>query len=395
MNYILHDRYPRNFYPLTLTRPISELRLGALTLAEKWTRWLRVKNVFYTCENQLQDKFPKHVELDNVVIDSCLLPNKLVAQTILNLLDNQAVMLGDKVVAMRVSGDKIKDKALPIHLNELTNEETTFLVLPDDTAYLEKLTQLFTNCGDYLTEDFAFITKGRKFETPHQSNLLIGEKVFIRKGAKVKGCILNSETGPIYIDKGAEVMEGCTLRGPLYIGKGTVLKMGAKVYGPSSFGPECRVGGEVSNSVFQGYSNKGHDGFLGNSILGEWCNLGADTNTSNLKNNYGNVKRYSYDNRTFTDSGLQFCGLIMGDHSKSAINTQFNTGTTVGVFANVFYSTFPPKYIPCFSWNGDDQQSEYDFEKALELAETVMSRRHVKLTEPDVKILRNIFDRKI
>jgi UDP-N-acetylglucosamine diphosphorylase/glucosamine-1-phosphate N-acetyltransferase len=207
----------------------------------------------------------------------------------------------------------------------------------------------------------------------------------------VEACTLNTRNGPIYIGKDAEVMEGCLIRGPFALGDRAQLKMGAKIYGPTVIGPECRVGGEVNNSVITGFSNKAHDGFLGNSVLGEWCNLGADTNNSNLKNTYGNVQVWSYAEGRQVDTGAQFCGLFMGDHAKSGINTMFNTGTVVGPCANVFGGGFPPKHIPGFAWGGADGFDVYDIERAIATARRVMDRRHIPLSSVDEGVLRYVF----
>jgi UDP-N-acetylglucosamine diphosphorylase/glucosamine-1-phosphate N-acetyltransferase len=242
--------------------------------------------------------------------------------------------------------------------------------------------------------DFVLLTDVRRSSSIIGFNTVIGDQslLFVEEGATVEASVINTKGGPVYIGRGAEVMEGCLIRGPFALGEGAQLKMGAKIYGATSVGPECRVGGEVNNSVIMGYSNKAHDGFLGNSVLGEWCNLGADTNNSNLKNTYGEVKAWSYADNAMTGTGLQFCGLIMGDHSKSGINTMFNTGTVVGVCANVFDGGFPPKHIPSFSWGGRDATA-YDFTKAVDTARRVMERRHVTLTPIEEAILRHVHDR--
>lgn len=255
---------------------------------------------------------------------------------------------------------------------------------------IERPWHVFQFCGDAITNDFHFLTEGRRSATISALNTVIGDPklIFLEEGAQVEASILNTTKGPIWIGKDAEVMEGCMIRGPFALGEHAQLKMGTKIYGACSFGPECRVGGEVNNSVIQGYSNKGHDGFLGNSVLGEWCNLGADTNTSNLKNTYGEVKAWSYMDEALVDTGQQFLGLVMGDHAKSSINTMFNTGTVAGVCANVFGSGFPPKHIPSFTWGGD---GTYTLDKALATCEMVMERRNVPLTQEDRSILEHIF----
>jgi UDP-N-acetylglucosamine diphosphorylase/glucosamine-1-phosphate N-acetyltransferase len=224
------------------------------------------------------------------------------------------------------------------------------------------------------------------------SNTLIGERIFIEEGAQAEAATFNSLSGPIYLGKDSLVMEGSVVRGGLSLGERSQLKLAAKIYGPTTIGPHCKVGGEVSNSVIMGYANKGHDGFLGNSVLGEWCNLGADTNTSNLKNNYAEVRLWSYESKRFESTGLQFCGLIMGDHSKSGINTMFNTGTLVGVSSNIFGGGFPRNFIPSFSWGGSSGFTEYRFDKAMETAEKVMGRRGIELDEVERAVLRHVFD---
>jgi UDP-N-acetylglucosamine diphosphorylase/glucosamine-1-phosphate N-acetyltransferase len=251
---------------------------------------------------------------------------------------------------------------------------------------------LFQFCGQAIAHDFKLLTEGRRSERLSAMNTVFGDPnlIFLEEGAVVEASILNTKNGPIYIGKGAEVMEGCMLRGPIVVGDHAQLKMGAKIYGPSAFGPESRVGGEVNNSVILGYSNKGHDGFMGNSVLGEWCNLGADTNTSNLKNTYGNVQVWSYAEDKQAETGLQFCGLLMGDHSKSGINTMFNTGTVVGVAANVFGGGFPAKHIPGFSWGGANGFETYDIERAISTARKVMERRNIPLTAVDEAVLRHV-----
>jgi UDP-N-acetylglucosamine diphosphorylase/glucosamine-1-phosphate N-acetyltransferase len=235
---------------------------------------------------------------------------------------------------------------------------------------------------------------GRISQPLSETNRLLGspELLFIEEGASVECSILNTKTGPIYVGKDAEVLEGCMLRGPLAMCEHSVTKMGTKIYGATTLGPHCKVGGEINNSVMFGYSNKGHDGFLGNSVIGEWCNLGADTNNSNLKNNYGIVKIWNYDTENYENTGLQFCGLFMGDHSKSGINTMFNTGTVVGVSANIYGAGFPEKFIPSFSWGGADGMMTYRAEEAIDAAERMMKRRNIELTYEDEQILRTVFE---
>ena len=237
------------------------------------------------------------------------------------------------------------------------------------------------------------ITKNRKSQPiPAGVNTVNQENIFLEEGAKLTFCTLNASTGPIYIGKDAEIMEGCIVRGALAMCDNSVLKLGAKIYGATTIGPHSKVGGEVNNSVLMGYSNKGHDGFLGNSVLGEWCNLGADTNNSNLKNNYAEVRLWDYNTGRFAKTGLQFCGLMMGDHSKCGINTMFNTGTVVGVSANIFGSGFPRNFIPSFSWGGASGFTVYKTNKVFEVANEVMKRRKISFDDIEKRILENVYE---
>ncbi len=390
MNFILNDEHPVAFYPLTLTRPVSGLRAGMMTIKEKWQLLLKTESIGDRCEPYLSKKFPHKLASDNVLIDSRLIPNKELAKACQRLLNNEALVSNNKCLAIRVDGNALKNEDAPLALEDFIDSNTKVSQFTGKVIQLQKLTDLFLSNHEYIRLDYDLLTKEKKSEKLNKTNTVIGDELFVAGKVKANCSVFNTETGPIYIDEGAEVMEGCMLRGPLYIGKGAVIKMGAKIYGATTIGPECRVGGEVSNSVMTGYSNKGHDGFMGNSILGEWCNLGADTNTSNLKNNYSEVKIWNFEKGDYTGSGLQFCGLLMGDHSKAAINTQFNTGTTVGVMANVFASGFPAKYIPSFSWLGDENNASFKIDKALQLAKDVMSRRHVDFTKADAEILTHL-----
>jgi UDP-N-acetylglucosamine diphosphorylase/glucosamine-1-phosphate N-acetyltransferase len=243
-----------------------------------------------------------------------------------------------------------------------------------------------------LEADFDLLTTGRKSAPVHESCTVIGDRIFLEEGAKATASILNTTTGPIYLAKNAEIMEGCVVRGGLALGEYSALKLGTKIYGATTLGPHSKVGGEVNNSVILGYSNKGHDGFLGNSALGEWCNIGADTNNSNLKNNYDEVKVWSYVSKRFAKTGQQFCGLIMGDHSKSGINTMFNTGTVVGVSANVYGAGFPRNFIASFSWGGPQGTMEYKIDKALDTANRMMQRRGLAVDEVEQEILQSVYE---
>jgi len=252
---------------------------------------------------------------------------------------------------------------------------------------------LFTQNHRAIRDDFDRMTQGRTSQKlPDYVTCINPDQIFVEEGAEVLPCTLNASNGPIYIGRKATVMEGCHLRGPLAVCESATLKMGAKIYTGTTIGPHAKVGGEITNSVINGFSNKAHDGYMGNTVIGEWCNIGADTNTSNLKNNYAPIKLWNYQEERFTPTGQQFCGLIMGDHSKCGINTMFNTGTVVGVNANIYGGGFPRNFIPSFSWGGSHGFKSYQLDKALEVAEIVMKRRNVSLSKADHHILTAIFD---
>jgi len=383
MNYILFDGPVRTaLLPFTFTRPVADIRIGILTIREKWEKYLGYTTTTIT-EDYLMDKFPMVEMEQNVLINASYLPNEILAEMVMALEENQAIFSGDEVVAFYT-----KD----------TQEEVDFdaydiIEYEEDVLKIEHSWDIFKKNDAALREDFELITEGRTSQPiPATVNTLSPENIFIEEGAKLEFVTLNASTGPIYIGKNTEIMEGSIIRGPFALCEGAVVKMAAKVYGATTVGPECRIGGEVSNSVLFGYSNKGHDGFLGNSVLGEWCNLGADTNNSNLKNNYEEVKLWSYEKSGFVKTGLQFCGLMMGDHSKSGINTMFNTGTVVGVCANIFGSGFPRNFVPSFSWGGAAGMVTYDVKKAFETARIVMSRRNIDFTEQDEAILAEVYE---
>jgi UDP-N-acetylglucosamine diphosphorylase/glucosamine-1-phosphate N-acetyltransferase len=378
--------------PLTFTRPICELRVGILTIKEKWEHYLAGRGSYIT-QDYLSRKFPLHIEKDNILINSTFLPDHTLVDFIRQLRMDEALYLGQELIAARLSDERF------IELSE-DKEAFQFLKgidLQDSTSIMwSRITRpyhIFSLNGPELLKDFNLITKGRSSQEISNTNRVIGKHpVFLEEGASMECCIVNTQNGPVYIGKNALIMEGSMIRGGFAVGEGTVVKMGAKIYGPTTAGPWCRLGGEINNSVFIGNSNKGHDGYLGNSVIGEWCNLGADTNCSNLKNNYLPVKIWSYASKRFEETGLQFCGLIMGDHSKAGINTMFNTGTVVGVAANIFGDGFPRTFIPSFSWGGASGFTKHALDKAIETAEAVMARRNIDLTELDKDILRHLFD---
>ncbi len=388
MNYILFDTEQtwENLLPLTWTRPVSELRTGILTIREKWEKQLGTKLSWLT-KDFLQELYPPRVEDDNILINGSVLPDRGLISALGQLEMNDVITAGEIIVAARIGKADVEGFMEDSQKFEFNPEPVPG---PLSIAYPW---DIFLKNGEAMEADFELLTSGRKSQPLSSTNRCLGtENIFIEEGARVECAILNAEAGPIYIGRDAEVMEGSIVRGPFALCEGSQLKLGAKIYGPTTIGPSCKVGGEVNNSVVMGYSNKSHDGFLGNSVLGQWCNIGADSNNSNLKNNYASVKLWSYGKEKFVDSGLQFLGLIMGDHSKCGINTMFNTGTVVGVSANIYGDGFPRNFIPSFSWGGPQGFTTFRIDKAFEVAERVMERRDIPLTDADRKLLTTIFD---
>ncbi|RED46012.1 GlmU family protein [Seonamhaeicola aphaedonensis] len=383
MNYILFDGPSRNnLLPLTYTRPVADIRIGILTIRQKWETYLDTTTTTVT-EDYLSDKFPMVEMDDNIMINASYLPNLELVEMIRNLEENQAIFKGEDVIAFYS-----KESQEDIDFNTFQAIE-----FEDGCLKIENTWDIFSKNGEAIQEDFDLITKDKKSQPiPETTVAFHSDNIFIEEGAKLPLCSLNAEKGPIYIGKNTEIMEGSMIRGPFALCENAIVKMAAKIYGPTTIGPYCKVGGEVDNSVIFGYSSKGHDGFLGNSVLGEWCNLGADTNTSNLKNNYAEVRLWNYDTEGFAKTGLQFCGLIMGDHSKAGINTMFNTGTVVGVSANIYSSGFPRNFVPSFCWGGSGGFTTYLTKKAFEVAKVVMARRDEELTEQDKQILEHVFE---
>lgn len=385
MNYILFDDYSRdNLLPFTYTRPVCEIRIGILTVREKWELLLK-ENVSFQTQDYLNTKFQLKLINDNIFINGKVCPNEHILQLVLNLNNNEAIKAGNDLIAYRTDkSEKINSDLLLANAKQVDK----------DYISIKNVWDIFSKNGDAIKEDFKRLTHNRKSQVISSTNTVIGNSndVFIEEGAVVEASILNTKSGPIYIGKDAEVMEGSVVRGPFALCEHSALKLATKVYGPTTIGPHSKVGGEVNNSVVFGFSNKAHDGFLGNSVVGEWCNLGADTNNSNLKNNYGNVKLFNYHKNAMIDTGLQFCGLMMGDHSKCGINTMFNTGTVVGVGANIFGGGFPPTHIPSFTWGGAESMETYKLDKMFETAERVYARRGIELDELEKSILSHVFE---
>ncbi len=385
MNLILFDDQHRdNLLPLTFTKPVAELRVGILTIREKWEKRLGLKGSFLT-QDYLQTKFTTSIAESNLLINGALLPNPAVVEAIRQLKSGQSLKQGSTLLALNTGSGEF-------NLNDpgWVDQAAGF---PETVSLIDYPWKIFAFNGQEIAADFALLTADRKSAPLSETvSVLHRENVFVEEDFSGEYFTLNAAAGPIYLGKGSEIMEGSVIRGPFALGEHSTVKLASKIYGPTTIGPHCKAGGEINNSVFQAYSNKGHDGFLGNAVLGEWCNLGADTNNSNLKNNYTEVKVWNYPSSRFIRTGLQFCGLIMGDHSKTGINTMLNTGTVAGVSANIFGSGFPRNFIPSFSWGGASGLSDYKLEKAFETMEEVMRRRGVKLTETDKDIFRRIFE---
>ncbi|MFT5723926.1 MAG: UDP-N-acetylglucosamine diphosphorylase/glucosamine-1-phosphate N-acetyltransferase [Bacteroidia bacterium] len=379
MNIVLFDDDLRDhLLPLTFTRPVADLRIGIMTIAEKWSKRLAV-NVSYKTVDYLQHKFSATEETSNVYINGACLPSDSLVQEIESLSTGESLVTKD---------NRLVAKHTATYLEGAINKKVI------DAQFVNYPEDIFTLNAVELEKDYDLITEGRTSLAISASNTVVGKgRIFLETGAIVEGAVLNASNGSIYIGHNAEVMEGAMIRGGLAMCESSALKMGAKIYGATTIGPFSKAGGEVNNSVIMGYSNKGHDGFLGNSVLGEWCNLGADTNNSNLKNNYAEVKLWSYVDGRFRKTGTQFCGLVMGDHSKCGINTMFNTGTVIGVCANIFGSGFPRNYVPSFAWGGSAGYSTYQLNKANETAQLVMQRRGKSLDEVERAILENVFNK--
>ncbi|MBL7812308.1 MAG: glucose-1-phosphate thymidylyltransferase [Bacteroidetes bacterium] len=368
------DENINHLYPLTLTRPAADLRCGLLTVAEKWVHDLHATEHGYETRPYLREKYPP-VENADVKIAGNLLPSAALTEAV-QLLKPGETLQKEGIVLAQKTGE-------PSSVIEFTNE----------IHRIQRPFQLFSLLQTEIPADYSRITSNRTSSAMSSTVTIIGpHQVFLEPGAKAEACTINTTNGPVYLGKNAEIMEGSHVRGPMVMGEGAVLKLGTKVYGPTALGPYCVVGGEVNNISMQGYSNKGHDGFLGNAVLGEWCNIGADSNCSNLKNNYEDVKVWNYASGRFDKSGLQFCGLIMGDHSKCGINTMFNTGTVVGVSANIFGAGFPRQFVPDFAWGGATGFITYKLDAACKTASLVMPRRKKEFNDTEKAILEKVFE---
>ncbi len=384
MNFILFDDNRReSFLPLTFIRPLADIRIGILTIREKWERYLGVRTSTLT-EDYLSSKYPLVREKNNILINGSVLPDSKLVARILALKPNQALVEQDCIIAMHLSDDEIDN------VQEAECEEIEF---SGCCLCIRNTWDLFTLNDAALRADYDLITGNRVSGVADKTNILYHEeKIFIEEGAQIRCSVLNASEGPIYVGKDAEIMEGCLVRGPFAMCDHSVLKMGTRVYGPSTLGLYSKAGGEIDHSIIFSYSNKAHDGYLGHAVIGEWCNLGAATNNSNLKNTYEKVKMWSYPEESFVETGLQFCGLVMGDYSKTGIGTMFNTGTVVGVNTNIYGHGLQRNFIPSFSWGGTTGFKEYKINEAIKVAERMHQRRELEFTDIERDILQTIYN---
>lgn len=398
MNYILFDDSARNqLLPLTFTRPVAEIRIGIMTIREKWEKFLACGTSTLT-EPYLANKYPIEKGEINTLINASIIPNPELVKMIKKLKPNQSIISEETILAYQISGDDF------LNLDEVSFDDTSeesdekpieeeLIEFSGEYTKINNPWDIFTFNEQEIVADYKLLTKGRKSQKLSSTNLLIGDEknLFIEEGAVIEGATINVNDGPVYVAENTEIMEGCLIRGAFALCSHAQLKMGAKIYGGTTIGPYSKIGGELNNVVIFGYSNKAHDGFFGNSVIGEWCNIGADSNTSNLKNTYDSVRIWSYASQTFINTNLQFCGTIMGDHVKCGINTMFNTGTMIGVCANIFGSGYQRNFIPSFAWGGTAGLATYSSSKAIEVAKRVWERRGIEFTKYDEKILNSIF----
>ena len=385
MNYILFDSLDAHkaLLPLTFTRPVSEIRIGIQTITEKWEDYLQTKVSFAT-ESYLQAKYPMNLSEDNVFINGSFCPNDELVAVIKNLTSNTVLITKDEILAYRYPA---YDPTVDVFENKIAFE--------DKCLSIKQLTDIFTHNGEQIKADFDRITKGRTSQPimDRFTAFYNESQIFIEEGVDIKAAVLDATHGCIYIGKDVRIQAGAKIQGPFAIGEHSVINMGGKMRPNTTIGPFCKVGGEISNSVMFGNANKGHEGFMGNAVIGEWCNWGADTNNSNLKNDYSKVDLWSYVTNKFENTGIQFAGLIMGDHSKCGINTMFNTGTVVGVNCNIFGADFQPRHIPSFSWSaGNGEFKTYHLRKANQVAKAVFERRGQVFDEVEEEIMKAVFD---
>jgi len=381
---LFDDHAYQTLLPLTYTRPVANLRIGVLTIAEKWAKHLQTEFSFCT-QPYLQGKFPVQINAENLFINGSFCPNPRLLEAIYKLPTGEGLYYKGRLMAVKLNEVNARDFSFQKQFDRVHE-------YIEDVIYIKHPEDIFRNNGIELQRDFDLLTQGRSSAAISQTNTIIGDNFFAEEGAVAECSTFNTKNGPIYLGNNTEVWEGCHIRGAFALCNNSQIKMGAKIYGATTIGPYCRVGGEISNAVLWGYSSKGHEGYLGNSVLGEWCNIGADSNNSNLKNNYTEVKLWDYTTQHFRPTGLQFCGLIMADHAKCGINTMFNTGTVVGVSANVFGAGYPRNYVPDFSWGGAHHLEVYKIDKVFETVERVYARRNRQLDETEKLLLQEVFN---
>ncbi|MES3016998.1 MAG: putative sugar nucleotidyl transferase [Bacteroidota bacterium] len=382
---LFDDQFRNNLLPLTYTRPVSEIRIGILTIAEKWGIYFKT-TPFYLTEDYLQEKYPFRADKSNILINASVCPDEELAEAIDKLGEGDAIVAGNILVAVKLNEHGAK---------EFKSDSTTGYQISEYSGPILKISypeDIFSNNHQEIMMDFAMLTEGRSSSTLSSSNIIIGDNIFVEEGATAECATFNTTGGPIYLGKNSQVWEGSHIRGSFALCEESIVKMGAKIYGMTTIGPHSKAAGEINNSIIFGNSAKGHEGYLGNSVLGEWCNIGADTNNSNMKNNYAEVRLWDYPKQNFRKTGLQFCGLIMGDHAKCGINTMFNTGTVVGVSANIFGSGFPRNYVPDFAWGGNQGFETYTLSKMFEVAERVYERKNEVFGDIDKRIITKVFE---
>ncbi|WP_430814197.1 putative sugar nucleotidyl transferase [Carboxylicivirga sp. RSCT41] len=394
MNLILFDnQYRGGMLPLCFTRPQAAIRIGILTIKEKWELWLNGKGS-YLSTDLLNTKFELNLTDDNIYISASVLPNEALVDQVKNLDKGEALFQKGELLAARGSAD------LKTVIESGDYSPVAVIEYEGEYTLIDKIFKLIPHNQEEIKRDFKCLTAGRRSQAIDETVTVVGanknpeiaEQIFIEEGAQVEYCYLNPQDGPIYIGKNAKILEGAMLRGPIALCESAQISMGAKILQGATIGPWSKVGGEVSNSVITGYSNKVHDGYLGDSVLGEWCNLGADTNTSNLKNDFAMVKLWDYSTERFGRTNLQFCGLVMGDYSRCAINTSFNSGTVVGVGSNIFGSGFPRNFVPSFVIGGPQGYKVNHLKAVEKTGRMAMARRNVEMKEEDVKVLEDVFD---
>lgn len=385
-NFVLFDDLQRDhLLPFTFIRPVAEIRIGILTIREKWERWTGQHFSHFT-QDYLQEKYPLVTGDENIVINSSVTPNPALVEEIFKLNCGEVLVRENLLIAGCL------DRSSLDSFNRKVPEEYVIKQTESEFRRISKLWHIFLLNGDELRSDFGIVTSGRNsFPVSSTNNLISPADIFIEEGARMEYATINASKGPVYIGKNAEVMEGAMIRGPMALCEGGWIKMGAKIYGPTTIGPYSKVGGEVTNTVILGFSNKVHEGYVGNSVIGEWCNIGGGSNVSNLKNNFTLVKVFSYASGREEETGLQFCGLFMGDYSRCGINTMFNTGTVVGISSNVYGSGFPGGFIPSFSWGGAAGFETYRLGKAIETIQTIVSFRQLEITETEKQIIGKVF----